>query len=160
MSHFRNLNAYNSVIYERKHKVWVFIFLERKEQCGTKIICVFKNFWFLHFHRLPCELENARVLYKIKRKFAFFSVRTHENSDVFNSRDEIYLVFTEKKQISSIYSLRYKKIPGPSEKGYQTCHIYEFGRPAFVEKIASRTASGYMLVYDHSIYVFFFCASI
>ena len=50
--------------------------LERKEQCGTKIICVFNNFWFLYFHRLPCELENARVLYKIKRKFAFFSVNT------------------------------------------------------------------------------------
>ena len=46
--------------------------LERKEQCGAKIICVFKNVWFLHFHRLPRELENARVLYKIKRKFAFF----------------------------------------------------------------------------------------
>ena len=46
--------------------------LEHKEQCGTKIICVFKNVWFLHFHRLPRELENARVLYKIKRKFAFF----------------------------------------------------------------------------------------
>ena len=30
-------------------------------------------------------------------------LRTRENSDVFNSRDEIYLVFTEKKQISSIY---------------------------------------------------------
>ena len=26
MSHFTNSNAYNSVIYERKHKVWVFIF--------------------------------------------------------------------------------------------------------------------------------------
>ena len=46
--------------------------LERKEQRGTKIVCVFKIFWFLHFHRLPCELENARVLYKIKRKFASF----------------------------------------------------------------------------------------
>ena len=45
--------------------------LECKEQCGTKIICVFKKFWFLHVHRLPCELKNARVLYKIKRKFAF-----------------------------------------------------------------------------------------
>ena len=45
-----------------------FSLLERKEQCGSKIICVFKSFWFLHFHRLPCELENARVLYKIKRK--------------------------------------------------------------------------------------------
>ena len=77
VSHFRNSNAYNSVIYEQKHKVWVFIFLVRtKEQSGTKIICVFKNFWFLHFHRLLCELENAHVLYKIKRKFAFFSVTT------------------------------------------------------------------------------------
>ena len=27
--HFRNSNASNSVIYERKHKVWVFIFLVR-----------------------------------------------------------------------------------------------------------------------------------
>ena len=27
--HFSNSNAYNSVIYERKHKVWVFIFLVR-----------------------------------------------------------------------------------------------------------------------------------
>ena len=31
-------------------------------------------------------------------------LRTRENSDVFNSHDEIYLVFTSKKQISSIYS--------------------------------------------------------
>ena len=29
VSHFRNSNAYNSVINERKHKVWVFIFLVR-----------------------------------------------------------------------------------------------------------------------------------
>ena len=46
--------------------------LEHKEQCGTKIIRVFKNFLFLHFHHLPCALENACALYKIKRKFAFF----------------------------------------------------------------------------------------
>ena len=38
---------------------------------------------FLHFDRLPCELENARVLYKIKRKFAFFSV----NTKYFSSRE-------------------------------------------------------------------------
>ena len=30
-------------------------------------------------------------------------LRTRENSDVFNSHDEIYLVFTSKKQIFSIY---------------------------------------------------------
>ena len=35
-----------------------------------QIFCVFNNFWFLHFHRLPCDLENARVLYKLKRKLA------------------------------------------------------------------------------------------
>ena len=35
-----------------------------------KFFCVFNNFWFLHFHRLPCDSENARVLYKIKRKLA------------------------------------------------------------------------------------------
>ena len=53
-----------------------FSLFELKEQCGTKIICVYKIVWFLHFHRMPCELENARVLCKIKRKFAFFSVNT------------------------------------------------------------------------------------
>ena len=31
-------------------------------------------------------------------------LRTRENSDVFNSLDEIYLVFTSKKQISSMYT--------------------------------------------------------
>ena len=35
-----------------------------------KFFCVFNNCWFLHFHRLPCDLKNARVLYKIKRKLA------------------------------------------------------------------------------------------
>ena len=53
--------------------------------------------------------------YKIKRKFTFlvnikyispreletslfsFVLRTHEHSDVFNTLDEIYLVFTSKK---------------------------------------------------------------
>ena len=49
-----------------------FSYLEGKEQCGTKIIRVSKKFWFLHFHHLPCELENVCVLDKINRKFAFF----------------------------------------------------------------------------------------
>ena len=30
-------------------------------------------------------------------------LRTRENSEVFNSRDKIYLIFTSKKQISSMY---------------------------------------------------------
>ena len=56
--HFRNSNAYNSVIYERKHKVRVFIFLVRT--LGTvnvvpKLFVFSKNFCFLHFHRLLCE---------------------------------------------------------------------------------------------------------
>ena len=33
-------------------------------------------------------------------------LRTRENSDVFNSLDETYLVFTSKKQISSIYLIK------------------------------------------------------
>ena len=43
---------------------------------------VFSKIWFLHFHRLPCELENVRVLYKKKKIdvffffFFFFSVNT------------------------------------------------------------------------------------
>ena len=45
---------------------------------------VFSNYSCLHFHRLPCALENA---------------------DVFNLLDEIYLVFTSKKQISSMFSV-------------------------------------------------------
>ena len=49
------------------------VHLEHKEKCGTKIIRVSsQNFLFLHFHRLPCALENACALYKITRKFAFF----------------------------------------------------------------------------------------
>ena len=46
--HFRNSNAYNSVIYERKHKVWVFIFLVRTLG-GTKIILCFQNFLVFAF---------------------------------------------------------------------------------------------------------------
>ena len=64
--HFRNSNAYNSVIYERKHKVWVFIFLVRT--LGTM--------WYQNYYR---------------------DLKTRENFDVFNSLDEIYLVFTSKK---------------------------------------------------------------
>ena len=48
--HFRNSNAYNSVIYERKHKVWVFIFLVRT--LGTmwyqNYLC-FQIFFFFFF---------------------------------------------------------------------------------------------------------------
>ena len=37
--HFRNSNAYNSVIYERKHKVWVSILLVRTlgTMCTKKV---------------------------------------------------------------------------------------------------------------------------
>ena len=64
------------------------------------------------------KLINVNLLkkYKIKRKFTFYLVntkyilarelktskfsfvlRSHENSDVFNTLDEIYLIFTSKK---------------------------------------------------------------
>ena len=87
-----------------------FSYLERKEQCCTKIICVFKNFWFLHFHRLL----NARVLYKIKRKFAFFCeyqiyfislVENIKNSDVCNSHDEIIIWYSPQKSKYRLYIL-------------------------------------------------------
>ena len=48
--HFRNSNAYNSVIYERKHKVWVFNVVPK-----LFVFSKFFGFWFLHFHRLLCE---------------------------------------------------------------------------------------------------------
>ena len=113
---FRNSNAYNSVIYERKHKVWVFIFLVRT--LGTmwyqNYLC-FQKFLFFSFS--PPALNRKMPVYCInKKKIYFLSVntkyissrdlktskfslvlRTRENFDVFNSLDEIYLVFTSKK---------------------------------------------------------------
>ena len=52
---------------------------------------VFQKFLVFEFHRLPCELENARVLYKIKRKFAFFF---GEFQIYFISRVENIKIFT------------------------------------------------------------------
>ena len=68
--------------------------------------------------------KSSKKKYKIKRKFTLFLVKTkyissrelktlkfsfvlhtRENSDVFNTLDEIYLVFTSKKSISSMYFL-------------------------------------------------------
>ena len=48
---------------------------------------------------------NTKYISSSELKTYKFSLvlRTRENSDVFNSLDEIYLVFTSKKQISSIY---------------------------------------------------------
>ena len=37
-----------------------------------KLFVFSKIFGFCILNRLPCELENARVFYKIKRQFAFF----------------------------------------------------------------------------------------
>ena len=44
---------------------------------------------------------NTKYISSRELKTSKFSLvlRTRENSDVFNSRDEIYLVFTEKRQI-------------------------------------------------------------
>ena len=48
---------------------------------------------------------NAKYISSRELKTSKFSfvLRTHENSDVFNTLNEIYLVFTSKKLISSIY---------------------------------------------------------
>ena len=48
---------------------------------------------------------NTKYISSRELKTSKFSrvLRTRRNSDVFNSVDEIYLVFTSKKQISSIY---------------------------------------------------------
>ena len=107
-------------ICERKHQVWVCIFLVRT-YFGTTIIWVCYIFSFLHFQHLLFQWvsETFHVAYeksKIKRKFTFFTVNTkyilshgikisefslvlhtRESSNVFNTVDEIYLVFTSKR---------------------------------------------------------------
>ena len=61
LPHFRNSNAYNSVIYERKHKVWIFIFLVR--MLGTmwyqNYLCFQK---FLGFAFSPPALRIGKCL--------------------------------------------------------------------------------------------------
>ena len=97
------------------------------EQFVTKIIGVFKKKREkkkLHFQRLPLQWDNIHVFYKIKRKFTFILVNTkyissnvlktlkflhvlhiRENSDVYNTLAEIYVLFT------SVY---YLQRPQPS----------------------------------------------
>ena len=86
-------------------------------------ICLcFQKCLVFAFHRLPCELENARVLYEIKKKCLFsvntkyissrelktykFSLvlRTRENSDVFNSLDEINIFGIHLKKANILYN--------------------------------------------------------
>ena len=85
-----------------------------------KLLGFAKNVRFLHFQHLLFSLgwtlHVACIKYKIKRTFTFFLVNTkymsscefktsefsqvhstRENSDVFNTLDEIYLVFTSKR---------------------------------------------------------------
>ena len=69
VSHFRNSNTYYSVIYERKHKVCVFIFL--RNNVVPKLF-VFSKYLIFAFSPPALRIGNVRVLYKIKRKFAFF----------------------------------------------------------------------------------------
>ena len=89
MPHFRNSNTHNSVIYERKHKVWVFIFLVRTQ--GT--------IWYQYYKKVYFLSVNTKYISSRELKTSKFSLvlRTRENSDVFNPLDEIYLVFTDKK---------------------------------------------------------------
>ena len=64
--HFRNSNAYNSIIYERKHIVWVFIFLVRA--LGTmwyqNCLCFQKMFGFCIF--TACFVNRKMPVYCIK----------------------------------------------------------------------------------------------
>ena len=59
--HFRNSNAYNSVIYERKHKVWVFIFLVN---VVPKLFVFSKIFGFCIF--TACFVNRKMPVYCIK----------------------------------------------------------------------------------------------
>ena len=60
--HFRNSNAYNSVIYEQKHKVWVFIFLVRI--LVPKLFAFSKIFCFCIF--TACFVNRKMPVYYIK----------------------------------------------------------------------------------------------
>ena len=82
--HFRNSNAYNYVIYERKHKVWVFIFLVR--MLGTmryqNYLC-FQKFLFLHFHRLARRNVFPRYL-SLKNEYRKDSYVNNTNMVIFS----------------------------------------------------------------------------
>ena len=52
-------------------------------------------FYFILYSENQCISNLIKLVFSLK-------MRTRENSDVFNSLNEIYLVFTSKKQISSI----------------------------------------------------------
>ena len=71
-----------------------------------------------------CFFEvNTKYISSSELKTSEFSrvlLRTRENSDVFNSRDEIYLVFTSKKQISFIFYFYFIQYTG----------IFQFTRQA------------------------------
>ena len=65
--HFRNSNAYNSVIYERKHKVSVFIFIVRtlRTMWYQNYLCLFsKMFGFCIFS--ACFVNRKMPVYCIK----------------------------------------------------------------------------------------------
>ena len=50
------------------------------------------------------EVNTKYILSSVLKTSKFSRVRsTSENSDVFNSQDEIYLVFTEKKEIFFLF---------------------------------------------------------
>ena len=70
---------------------------------------------------MPCIVSNKKKIYFLSVNTKYISsselktskfslvLRTRENFDVFNSLDEIYLVFTSRKQISSIYFILYSE---------------------------------------------------
>ena len=60
--HLKISNVCNFFITERKHKVWVVIFLDRNEHFGTKIIVIFQNFSFLLLDPPVSVLEDRNVM--------------------------------------------------------------------------------------------------
>ena len=77
-------------------------------------------------------------------------LRTRENSDVFNSLEEIYLVFTSKKQISSIY-FHYKSMVDNDMPGVWP--VWTPGAPlaAFIKESIIHWSTQHMKALGHMV---------
>ena len=72
------------------------------KRCNCQYACFNKYVEDIYFFEVNTKYISSSVL----KTSQFSRVRsTSENSDVFNSRDEIYLVFIEKKYISFYFIL-------------------------------------------------------
>ena len=77
--HFRTSNAYNFLICEQKHQVWVFIFLVRtwgifwyQNYLGLLKFLVFHLFNLLHYACIACRQDLMRLFVYNKKKIQFF----------------------------------------------------------------------------------------